>query len=410
MNWKALIISKYYECKQFIRFVLKHFAQDDCAYIASALAFTSLLAIVPLMTVSLTIFSTFPIFKGFSQPLQDFVFTNFIPTTGTMVQFYIQQFSSQVSKLPVWGILLLLITALLMLFTIERAMNKIWRVTSGRHGVSAFLLYWAILSLAPILIGLSIAISSYLFSTTLPLPLNNPLLSLLIHYSPFFLSLLGFFFLYTIVPNCSVKIRHAFFGALVATILFELAKESFAYFLTRYNVYELIYGAFAILPLFFIWVYWAWIITLLGAEISYAFSVHHQRRSGHALDGFSHALLWLHKLWLAQKKGKGLNFNELIDAIANPFAVDADEMINILTQQELIHSTADGHYMLSRDLNHLSLYQLSQILPYRLPPHTTLEYLDTPLEEQWNTTLKKGDAELQKTFDINLETLFKPRS
>jgi membrane protein len=405
MSWKELLTNKFNACDRFIRFVLKHFIQDDCPYIASALAFTSLLAVVPLMIVGLAIFSTFPIFKGFSQPLQNFIFTNFIPTTGAIVQFYLQQFTSQVSKLPVWGIAVLLITALLMLFTIERAMNKIWRVSSGRHGVAAFLLYWAILTLAPILIGLSIAISSYLFST--PLLLDNPLLSLVIYYSPFFLSLLGFIFLYTIVPNCPVKIRHAFCGSLVATILFETAKEGFAYFLTRFNVYELLYGAFAILPLFFIWVYWVWIITLLGAEISYAFSVHHQRRSGQALDGFSHSLLWLYELWQAQKIGKGLTLNELIDASHQPFAVDADEMTSALIHYELIHCTADGHYMLSRDLNHLSLYELSQILPYRLPTHINLQYLGSPIEEQWNITLRKGDVELQKTLNINLEQLFR---
>ncbi|RUR08387.1 YihY family inner membrane protein [Legionella sp. km772] len=405
MRWKELIINKYYACDRFIRFVLKHFVQDDCPYIASALAFTSLLAVVPLMIVSLSIFTTFPIFKDFSQPLQNFIFTNFIPTTGAIVQGYLQQFTSQVSKLPVWGILILLVTAFLMLFTIERAMNKIWRVSSGRHGVSAFLLYWAILTLAPILIGLSIAISSYLFST--PLLLDNPLLSLVIYYSPFFLSLLGFIFLYTIVPNCPVKIRHAFCGSLVATILFETAKEGFAYFLTRYNVYELIYGAFAILPLFFIWVYWVWVITLLGAEISYAFSVHHQRRSGPALDGFSHSLLWLYELWQAQQRAKGLTLNELIDASHQPFAVDADEMINTLIDSELIHCTADGHYMLNRELKQISLYELSQMLPYRLPSHIDLEYLAPPLEEQWSIAFRRADEELQKIFSINLETLFK---
>ena len=404
MDLKERLINKFYACDRFIRFVLKHFVQDDCPYIASALAFTTLLAVVPLMTVGLAIFSTFPIFQGFSQPLQDFIFTNFIPTTGAMVQFYLQQFTSQVSKLSVWGILLLLVTALLMLFTIERAMNKIWRVNSGRHGVSAFLLYWAILSLAPILIGLSIAISSYLFSTTLPL--DNLLFSLVIHYSPFFLSLIGFIFLYTIVPNCPVKIRHAFCGSLVATILFELAKEGFAYFLTRYNTYELLYGAFAILPLFFIWVYWVWIITLLGAEISYAFSVHHERRSGQSLDGFSHALLWLHELWVAQQSGKGLTLNQLIEASHQPFAVDVDAMANSLIYCELIHSSIDGHYMLSRDLNQFTLYDLVQILPYRLPNLIELQP-GTPLEKQWNITLKQGDVELQKTLNVNLEQLFK---
>lgn len=405
MGWKELLKNHSFACDRFIRFVLKHFIQDDCPYIASALAFTSLLGVVPLMSVSLAAFSTFPIFEGFAEPLQNFIFDNFVPTTGKIIQVYLQQFTSQVSKLSVWGIIFLLITALLMLFTIERAMNKIWRVSSGRHGVSAFLLYWSILSLAPILIGLSIAISSYLFSTTLLL--DNPVLSRVIHYSPFFLSLAGFVFLYTIVPNCPVKIRHAFGGGLIAAILFETAKQGFAYYLIRFDMYELLYGAFAIVPIFFIWVYWVWIITLLGAEISYAFSVHHQRRSGQSLDGFSHALLWLHELWIAHQKGEGLTLNDLIDASSQPFAVDADEMINALIHHQLIHSTADGHYMLSRDLTPISLYDLSQLLPYRLPTHFELQNPHSALIEQWKKAFRKNDIELQKSLNISLEQLFR---
>lgn len=404
MNWKEELTNKYHACERFIRFVVKHFIQDDCPYIASALSFVSLLAVVPLMSVVLAIFSTFPLFKSLSQPIQNFIFTNFVPTTGAMVQFYLQQFTSQVSKLPVRGIVFLLITALLMLFTIERTMNKIWRVTTPRNGVAAFLLYWAILSLAPILLGLSVTLTSYLFSA--PLLLDNPVLSILINYSPFFLSLIGFIFLYTIVPNCSVKIRHAFFGGLVATVLFELAKYGFAYFLTRYNIYELLYGAFAILPLFFIWIYWAWLITLLGAEISYAFSVHHKRRSGQALDGFSHALLWLYELWQRQLNGKGLTLNELIDSGYQPYDIDADEMMNALIHYELVHCTADGHYMLSRDLNQITLYELTQILPYRLPTQLNAPYLGAPLEKQWNAIFKQGDIELQKIMNVNLEKFF----
>jgi membrane protein len=408
MSWKKNLTNHLYACERFIRFVLKHFIQDDCPYIASALAFTSLLAVVPLMCVTLAVFSTFPIFKDFAQPLQNFIFDNFVPTTGKIVQAYLEQFTSQVSKLSVWGILFLLVTALLMLFTIERAMNKIWRVSSGRHGVSAFLLYWSILSLAPVMIGLSIAISSYLFSYTLFF--DNLTFNLFLQFAPFCLSLMGFVFLYTIVPNCPVKIRHAFVGGIFAAILFETAKQAFAFLLSKYNTYELLYGTFAILPLFFIWVYWVWFITLLGAEMSYAFSVHHQRRSGQALDGFSHALLWLHELWKAQHEGKGLTFNELVDASNQPFAVNADEMINALIHYELIHSTAEGEYMLSRDLNQVTLYHLAQVLPYRLPTHVEIEYAHSSLAEQWNSTFKQNDVELQKTFSIDLERLFRDKS
>lgn len=404
MDWKEQIQEYYYTAKRFTLFVIKHFFQDNCPYTASALAFTSLLAVVPLMSVGLSIFSTFPIFQAFSQPLQDFIFTNFVPTTGNAIQFYLQQFTAQVSKLSAWGILLLLVTALLMLFTIERTMNTIWRVHSGRRGVSAFLLYWAILSLAPILIGLSIAISSYVFSKTLFL--DNPSLSLMLHYSPFFLSLIGFTFLYTIVPNCSVKIRHALGGSLIAAILFETAKQGFAHFLNRYNIYELLYGAFAIVPLFFIWIYWVWIITLLGAEISYALSVHRQKHEEHTLDGFSHALLWLYMLWQAQQTGKGLTLNELVNVSNKSYSVHVDELINVLIGTNLIHSTAANQYMLSRDLTQMTLYELSQILPYPLPHQRDVHRSDSPIEEQWNVYFRKSDKELQQSLQVNLEQLF----
>ncbi len=405
MNWKNRLMDRWYACDRFARFVIQHFIQDECAYIASALAFASLLAVVPLMSVGFTVFSSFPVFHGLADPVQNFIFDNFVPSTGKIVQGYLQQFSSQATKLSIFGIIFLMCTALLVMFTIERAMNKIWRVSSSRHGSAAFLLYWAILSLAPILLGLSLAASSYLFS--IPLLVNHPAPSFLLHCAPFIFSLIGFSFLYVIVPNCSVKIRHAFGGGLIAAILFETAKKGFAYFLSNFNAYELLYGAFAAIPLFFIWVYWVWIITLLGAEISYAFSVHHQRRSGTSLDGFSHALLWLYELWIARQNGKGLTFNELIDVCNQPFAVDVDEMLNVLIRHELIHATADGHYMLSRDLNEISLYTLTQLLPYRLPTHLELHYSKSSIVEQWRAVFKQHDKELQKSLDINLEDLFK---
>ena len=404
MNWKERLINHYYSCDRFVRFVIQHFINDGCTYIASALAFTSLLAVVPLMSVGFAVFSSFPVFHGLADPVQNFIFDNFVPATGKVIQTYLQQFASQVTKLSILGVIFLIITALLVMFTIEQAMNKIWKVATSRRGVPAFLLYWAILSLAPVMLGLSLAASSYLFSA--PFLIDHPAPSFLLNCAPFFLSLVGFSFLYVIVPNCHVKIRHAFGGGLFAALLFETAKLGFASFLTRFNTYELLYGAFASVPIFFIWVYWVWIITLLGAEISYAFSVHHQRRSGNSLDGFSHALLWMHQLWIAQQNGKGLTFNELVNASSQPFAVDVDEMINTLMDGELIHATAEGHYMLSRDLSHVSLYTLTQLLPYRLPTHMELNYSKSSLAEQWRSAFRKNDAELKKSLKIKLDELF----
>ncbi len=404
MTWKTWLINRYYAFDRFVRFVVEHFIQDDCTYIASALAFTTLLAVVPLMSVGFAVFSSFPVFQGMSVPVQNFIFDNFVPATGKVVQTYLQQFASQVSKMSIWGIAFLIISALLVMFTIERGMNKIWRVSSSRRGVTAFLLYWAILSLAPLMLGLSLAASSYVFS--MPFLVEQHAISIALIISPFLLSLIGFTFLYIVVPNCPVKFQHALWGGLFAAVLFETAKQGFAYYLSNYHTYELLYGAFATVPIFFVWVYWVWVITLLGAEISYALSVHHKRREGETLDPFSHALLWLHQLWLAQKSGKGLTFNDLIDTSKQPFTIDADDMIMELMQAGLIHATAEQKYMLSRDLSKISLYDLTQKLPYRLPTHIDLEYAKSTLPEKWITAFSKNNEELQSSLNIDLDQLF----
>lgn len=403
MDWRTRLINKFFEGIRFIRFVAVHFINDDCTYRASALAFTSLFAVIPLMTVGFAILSSFPVFHSLAGPVQDFIFENFVPTTGKTIQNYLQQFASQVSNLSILGVAILFFSALLVMVTIEKAMNRIWRAPSSRHGVAAFLLYWAILSLGPVFLGLSLAASSYIFS--LPF-IHDTAPSILISMIPFVLSLVGFTFLYVVVPNCPVKITHGLWGGLIAAILFESAKQAFVYYLTRYNSYQLLYGAFAIVPIFFIWIYWLWVIALLGAEISYAFSVHHKRRIGKALDGFSHALLWLYQLWEKQKEGKGLSLDELIGSTKHPFAIDINDMVNTLTRLGFIHTTNEGLFMLSRDLKEVTLYDLSQELPYHLPTHADLEGLDVSPTNQWCNVFKKNDKELQKTLTINLNHLF----
>ena len=405
MTLKQKLMEKLTEGKRFIYFVVNHFIEDDCPYRASALAFTTLLALVPLMSVGFAILSSFPVFNNLTGPAQNFIFENFVPATGKIIQNYLQLFAMQVTKLSIFGIAILFITALLVMYTIERSMNKIWRVSTPRQGVSAFLLYWTILSLTPFLLGLSIAASSYFFSMPFIQDYQAP--SLLLRYVPFFLSFIGFTFLYVVVPNCPIRLIHGIYGALVATLLFESAKKAFAFYLTQYNTYQLLYGAFATIPIFFLWVYWVWLITLLGAEISYALSVHHQRRQGREVDGFSHALLWLYQLWLAQIEGKGVRLETLINASKQPFAVDIGDMLSQLADLQLIHTTAEGEFLLSRDLTHVTLYELLELLPYRLPNETELMFSELPIAMRWHDQIKHADADLQQSLSISLDVLFR---
>ncbi|WP_131777345.1 YihY family inner membrane protein [Legionella impletisoli] len=397
--------NKLFEAKRFVVFVVNHFIDDDCTYRASALTFTSLLAVVPLMSVGFAILSMFPVFEHLRDPIQDFIFENFVPATGKAVQDYLQMFTKQVSKLSILGVVFLVISALLVMYTIERSMNKIWRVSSARRGTSAFLLYWAILSLGPFLLGLSIAASSYLFSLPFTQRYHTPIALLV--FLPSILSLVGFTFLYVVVPNCRVRILHGFLGALVATILFESAKKGFAYYLSQYNTYELLYGAFAIIPIFFVWVYWVWLITLIGAEISYALAVNYERRKGPAVDGFSQALLWLHQLWLAQRDGKSVTLERLINTSKHPFAVDVGDMLAKFIELKLVKTTDEGNYILSRDLDHLTLYELIQLLPYRLPNTEEIVKRDSLFEKHWHTIIAEADQALKENLDLSLNQFFK---
>lgn len=262
-------MSRKKEIQSFFQFVIQHFIEDDCFYRASALAFTTLLAIVPLMYVGLTVLTFFTPLQSWAELVQDFIFKNFVPTTGKIIQDHLHKFTEQAAKLPIGDLIFLFITTIFMMITIEYAMNKIWRVKRARHNIRAVSLYFIILLFTPLLLGLSLAASSYIIA--LPLLQFHNSSSLLTNSLPFIFSLLGFTFLYVIVPNASVKFTEGLAGGFFAAILFEIAKHGFAFYLSKYNSYTLLYGAFAVIPVFFIWVYWVWVITLLGAEISYAF-------------------------------------------------------------------------------------------------------------------------------------------
>lgn len=403
MITKTLMLHKIQQLQKLIYFTAFNFFEDDCPYRASALAFTSLLALIPLMTVAFIILSAFPVFHNFSAPIKDFIFDNFVPTTGKIIQNYLGQFVNQVPRLSILGVSFLFITAILLMITIEHAMNKIWKVENARKKLAAFLLYWAILSLGPVFLGLSLAASSYFLSFVFfqqYIPFSN-----LLNIIPIFFSLTGFILLYYVVPNCKVRFYEALWGGVVATLLFEAAKGGFGLYLTYYNSYQLLYGAFATIPIFLIWIYWVWLITLLGAEVSYAASVYHKHQEGQTVDGFSHALLWLYLLWISQKDGKALTSKELLQYSNQPFAVNNTLMLQELQRLKLINKTDQEQYLLSRDLNEISLYWLSQNLIFQLPTSSPLEKKHA-LYLTWERLLAKKEQFLTELLQMSVAEFF----
>jgi membrane protein len=252
--------------------VVRRFQEDRCTRVAGALSFTTVLALVPLTAVALAVLSIFPAFKSWMTVIQDFIYANFVPAFGEVVQRHMQQFALKAGRLTAIGVLFLAVTAILLMATIEQAFNDIWRVKNTRRPLHRFLIYWAILTLGPLLIGLALSLTSALFSLSLfaGRGLLHGVRGGLLMGLPFFLELAAFWLLYSVVPNAGVRWRHALIGALFAALLFEVAQQSFATFVYQVAAYQAVYGAVAALPVFLVWIYLSWVVILLGAVVTAA--------------------------------------------------------------------------------------------------------------------------------------------
>lgn len=254
---------------RFIKLYAQRCQQDQITMIGGYLAYISLLSVVPLIAVMFSMLSAFPMFGEFRQAIEAFVYANVIPSRGEEIQTYINQFIGNTGGMTAIGLTALVVVALLLIHNIDKTLNKIWRVTKRPRPVISFSIYWMILTLGPILFGSSIAVTSYLIRLTRFAEDYTPGLStLLLGVVPYLMSLLAFFLLYLVVPNIKVRARHAFFGALLAMLLFELSKRGFAVYVTHFPAYDTIYGALALVPIVFVWVYLCWLVVLLGAELT----------------------------------------------------------------------------------------------------------------------------------------------
>jgi len=262
-------ISTYHALWLWLKLLWKRIDDDNMTTQAGNLAFVSLLALVPLIAVVFALFSAFPVFAEVSVQLKNFIFTNFVPATGNVVQRYLDQFVANVHRMTALGAIGLIITALLLMHSVDTALNTIWRSHKKRPLVYSFAVYWMILTLGPLLAGASLAISSYLLSLRwISASGVYGIIDQVLRVFPLLLSWLAFWLLYSIVPTRSVPSRDALIGALVAGALFELGKKGFALYVTMFPSYQLIYGVLAVIPILFLWVYWTWCIVLLGAEIT----------------------------------------------------------------------------------------------------------------------------------------------
>jgi membrane protein len=254
--------------KRLARFAAKRSREDRIAQVAGSLTFTTMLAIVPLATVAFALFTAFPIFAQFQASLQVFLAQHLMPDQiNNQIFNYLNQFASKAKGLTTAGMIALFVTSVMTMMTVESAFNVIWRVVKPRPFAQRVLVYWAIVTLGPLLIGVSLSISSYLFARSAMLAGGHvpPLVEWALTGTALPLTTLAFALLYVYLPNCPVQWRDAVLGGLLAAVAFEFAKRGFGFYVRRMPTYTAVYGAFALVPLFLLWVYLCWFITLAGA-------------------------------------------------------------------------------------------------------------------------------------------------
>lgn len=263
---------------------VKRCKEDSITISAGHLAYVTLLSLVPFIMVFFTIMSAFPAFADVRGKLEQFVFSNFVPTASDTVHKYMSDFVGNASEMGAIGILSLLLVALLLISNIDKTLNRIWRTQISRPTVYTFAIYWMVITLGPMLIGSSVAISSYLTGLASFAEEYTPGLgTFLLKLVPSFAALLAFSILYMLVPNTRVNAKHALIGSLLAMFLFEMTKKGFALYVTSFPSYQVIYGALAVIPILFVWVYLSWIVVLVGAEFTCSLedTFGHDDNSGH---------------------------------------------------------------------------------------------------------------------------------
>ncbi len=251
-------------CKVFI----KRFKENSLTVSAGHLTYNTMLALVPLIMVSFSIFTAFPIFNEVTDELKNFIYHNFLPNVGDVVQNYIDSFVENSKKASAIGTMALIAVALLLIYNIDTTLNRMWKKTKDRPVVISFAIYWMILTLGPLLVALSISISTYVLSLDF---FNSSSIAFISSYFisalPFVFTWLLFALIYTVVPNTPVLFRHSAIGALVAAICFTIGKQIFVWYILSFPSYQAIYGALAVLPIMIVWINLSWLFVLVGAQI-----------------------------------------------------------------------------------------------------------------------------------------------
>ncbi|STZ76602.1 YihY family inner membrane protein [Bergeriella denitrificans] len=349
----------------FAAFLLRRFNDERVPQVAASLTFTTLLALVPVLTVTVVVASAFPVFDEWSDTFVQFVNRTIVPQGADMVFDYINAFKEKAKGLTAIGSVMLLVTSLMLIQTIDNTFNRIWRVTTRRPLMMQFLVYWALLTFGPLSLGVG---ASLLFGL---MPRGDEALGaywaegLQTAASVGFSTLL-LWGLYRFVPNRFVPARQALTGALVTAVCLEVARALFAWYMGRFNGYTSIYGAFAAVPFFLLWLNLLWSLVLAGAVLTSSLSYWQGEAFRRGLDArgrFDDVLKVLLLLDTAQQEGQAMPIQDFRRHI-NMGYDELGELLEKLARHGYVYSGKQG-WVLKTGAESIELADLFKLFVYR---------------------------------------------
>jgi len=391
---------------------LKRFWSGNDFQAAGSLTYTTLLALVPLLTVTFAIFSAFPAFSRLRSQAQQLIFENLVPAVSDVVLANVDRFMGNAAALTGFGIIGLAVTSILLFFSVEGAFNTIWRATEPRPLVIRLLSFWSVLTVAPILLGTSLSLSSAIladirFSGEADLWGARLILPGLFEAAAFTL-------MYLTIPNREVNWKDAALGGLTAAVLMEASKIGFGLYITAFPTYRTIYGALAAFPIFLVWLYTVWSVVLFGAEITATLP---EWRAGKitqvgpegllSAQRIVVALAILRELRAAAKLGVGIRRGTLNSRIPVG-AVVIDGMLEQLRAAHWVTRTAQGAWVGTRDLHEATLDDLRHSLGLGLRGNIrSVGHLRAGWQDRLAELFSRAEANDREILGIPLAELFK---
>lgn len=397
---------------QFLLFLGRHFIEDNCQQKAASLTYTTMLSIVPIFTVMLVILSSVPALAKAREEFQELIYSNLLPQSSVQVSQYINDFAEKSSNLTAIGIMVLFVTTILTLITIENAFNEIWRVQDNGKGFKSLLHYWAIVTLGPLVLGTAFIVSGAVQSLSF---LNQQIAgygidwAFWVHMASLVVTIAGFVGMYWFIPKAKVPFRNALIAGVITAILFEMLKQTFGMVMTNFTSYQAIYGAFAALPIFLLWIYLSWNLILLGVEISYTLTIF-ETKEVYPRHPLLSLLDMLNLVFKKHQQGESVSEQALRDVLGRKELPKWFTYLSYLKNNNLITETEHGNYVLKKDLSSISLWSFYQTLPYPLPIKSELTQLNEQDYDPWYGLLLdkfiQTEAIAKQHLDIPLAQVF----